>query len=396
MREGWQCKKVGELVQVLNGYAFKSSLYEDQGIRVLRITNVQKGKIVDEDPKYYPLSLTDEIRNFLLKENDLLMSLTGNVGRVGLLAKEMLPAALNQRVACLRILSDCLNLRFLFHYLNSDKFEQDAILSAKGIAQKNMSTEWLKDYKLPIPPLSVQLSIVSELDKINELIRLKKEQLGDYDKLAQSLFYEIFGDPVENEKGWEVNKLSSITSKIGSGATPKGGNESYKTEGISLIRSLNVHNNEFLYKDLAHIDNEQAEALSNVEIKECDVLLNITGASVARCCIVPKDVIPARVNQHVCIVRVIQEKALPIYINRVLTNETFQTNLLRLARSKAATREALPKSIVDNIQVPLPPLALQNLFAQRLELIEKQKAEIKSTIADLETLLASRIQYWFD
>lgn len=396
MREGWQCKKVGELVQVLNGYAFKSSLYEDQGIRVLRITNVQKGKIVDEDPKYYPLSLTDEIRNFLLKENDLLMSLTGNVGRVGLLAKEMLPAALNQRVACLRILSDCLNLRFLFHYLNSDKFEQDAILSAKGIAQKNMSTEWLKDYKLPIPPLSVQLSIVSELDKINELIRLKKEQLGDYDKLAQSLFYEIFGDPVENEKGWEVNKLSSITSKIGSGATPKGGNESYKTEGISLIRSLNVHNNEFLYKDLAHIDNEQAETLSNVEIKECDVLLNITGASVARCCIVPKDVIPARVNQHVCIVRVIQEKALPIYINRVLTNETFQTNLLRLARSKAATREALPKSIVDNIQVPLPPLALQNLFAQRIELIEKQKAEIKSTIADLETLLASRIQYWFD
>ena len=396
MREGWQCKKVGELVQVLNGYAFKSYLYEDQGIRVLRITNVQKGKIVDEDPKYYPLSLTDEIRNFLLKENDLLMSLTGNVGRVGLLAKEMLPAALNQRVACLRILSDCLNLRFLFHYLNSDKFEQDAILSAKGIAQKNMSTEWLKDYKLPIPPLSVQLSIVSELDKINELIRLKKEQLGDYDKLAQSLFYEIFGDPVENEKGWEVNKLSSITSKIGSGATPKGGNESYKTEGISLIRSLNVHNNEFLYKDLAHIDNEQAETLSNVEIKECDVLLNITGASVARCCIVPKDVIPARVNQHVCIVRVIQEKALPIYINRVLTNETFQTNLLRLARSKAATREALPKSIVDNIQVPLPPLALQNLFAQRIELIEKQKAEIKSTIADLETLLASRIQYWFD
>ena len=206
----------------------------------------------------------------------------------------------------------------------------------------------------------------------------------------------MFGDPVENEKGWEVKKLSSITSKIGSGATPKGGNESYKTEGISLIRSLNVHNNEFLYKDLAHIDNEQAEALSNVEIKECDVLLNITGASVARCCIVPDDVIPARVNQHVCIVRTIQEKALPIFINRVLTNKNFQANLLRLARSKAATREALPKSIVDNIQVPLPPLPLQQLFAQRIELIEKQKAEVQRTIKALETLLASRMQYWFD
>ena len=194
MREGWEYKKLGELVQVLNGYAFKSSLYENQGIRVLRITNVQKGNIVDDDPKYYPLSLTDEIRNYLLKESDLLMSLTGNVGRVGLLTKEMLPAALNQRVACLRILSNGLNLGFLFHYLNSDKFEQDAVLSAKGIAQKNMSTEWLKDYKLPLPPISVQQTIVSELDKINELIRLKKEQLSDYDKLAQSLFYEMFGD----------------------------------------------------------------------------------------------------------------------------------------------------------------------------------------------------------
>ena len=85
MREGWEYKKLGELVQVLNGYAFKSSLYENQGIRVLRITNVQKGNIVDDDPKYYPLSLTDEIRNYLSKESDLLMSLTGNVGRVGLL-----------------------------------------------------------------------------------------------------------------------------------------------------------------------------------------------------------------------------------------------------------------------------------------------------------------------
>ena len=269
-------------------------------------------------------------------------------------------------------------------------------LRGTTMRRRSMPKEDLLNMPLPVPSFSVQQSIVSELDKINELIRLKKEQLKDYDNLAQSIFYEMFGDPVENEKGWEVKKLSSITSKIGSGATPKGGNESYKTEGISLIRSLNVHNNEFLYKDLAHIDNEQAEALSNVEIKEYDVLLNITGASVARCCIVPDDVIPARVNQHVCIVRTIQEKALPIFINRVLTNENFQANLLRLARSKAATREALPKSIVDNIQVPLPPLSLQQLFAQRIELIEQQKAEIKSTIADLETLLASRMQYWFD
>lgn len=103
-----------------------------------------------------------------------------------------------------------MQLNYLFHLLNSNLFENAAIQSARGIAQLNMSTEWLKNYIIPLPPLSTQLAIVSELDKINELIRLKKEQLKDFDNLAQSLFYEMFGDPVENEKGWEAKKLGEI------------------------------------------------------------------------------------------------------------------------------------------------------------------------------------------
>ena len=254
----------------------------------------------------------------------------------------------------------------------------------------------LKDVMVPIPNCTTQLSIVSELDKLNELIQIKKEQLKDYDALAQSIFYEMFGDPVENEKGWEVKKLGELCSKIGSGATPRGGNESYKDEGISLIRSLNVYNNEFRRKDLAYIDDEQAAALSNVTILEDDVLLNITGASIARCCIVPSDLLPARVNQHVCIIRPFDNVLVPIFLNKVLTNISYQIRLLTLARSKGATREALPKSVVDSLLVPLPPLSLQQSFAHKIEQIERQKAEVQKTITDLETLLAARMQYWFD
>ncbi len=205
----------------------------------------------------------------------------------------------------------------------------------------------------------------------------------------------MFGDPIENEKGWEVKKMGEVCSKIGSGATPRGGNESYKKTGITLIRSLNIYNNSFSYKDLAFIDENQAKQLENVEIKPNDVLLNITGASVARCCIVPNHLLPARVNQHVCIVR--PTKVLEhVYLSRMLTNDSYQNYLIRHAKSKAATREALPKSIVENLIVPLPPLSLQQDFAKRIELIEQQKAQISSTIKDLETLLASRMQYWFD
>ena len=390
MREGWEYKKLGELVQVLNGYAFKSSLYENQGIRVLRITNVQKGNIVDDDPKYYPLSLTDEIRNYLLKENDLLMSLTGNVGRVGLLTKEMLPAALNQRVACLRILSNGLNLGFLFHYLNSDKFEQDAVLSAKGIAQKNMSTEWLKDYKLPLPPISVQQSIVSELDKINELIRLKKEQLKDYDNLAQSIFYEMFGDPVINEKGWEFMKIGEIgTVERGAGISKK----DFVEDGLPCIHYGQLHT--ILGPTTRHHHSCIPESLlPKYKIAHTnDVIMAITSEDVEGSCkstawLGNYDIV---IGSDAAILHHEQDGT---FLSYYTMTKAFFNEKSKYAKGFKVTHISAKE--IENIPVYLPPLALQKDFAKRIEVIEQQKENIKSTIQDLETLLASRMQYWFD
>lgn len=132
-------KTIGNICHLLNGYAFKSSHYVDNGIRVIRIANVQKGYIVDSTPAFYPLG-SKGLENYMLEEGDILMSLTGNVGRVALLGNEMLPAALNQRVACLRLKDNSIDKKFLFHYLNSSIFENRCIKESKGVAQKNMST----------------------------------------------------------------------------------------------------------------------------------------------------------------------------------------------------------------------------------------------------------------
>lgn len=252
----------------------------------------------------------------------------------------------------------------------------------------------LKEIQVPVPPLSTQSRIVSELDLLQSLIDKQKAQLKEYDTLAQTVFYDMFGDPVENEKGWEVKKLGSFCSKIGSGATPRGGNESYKSEGISLIRSLNVHNNEFIYKDLAFIDEEQAQALSNVEVQLNDILLNITGASVARCCIVPNQLLPARVNQHVCIIRPSKDAKVR-FLSRLLTNSQYQAFLIDLARGKAATREALPKNIVEGLPIILPPLSLQQYFAAKIESIEKQKAAISKSIEETQRLFDYTMDKYF-
>lgn len=151
--------RISEVCDILNGYAFQSKKYVDTGIRVIRIANVQKGYIEDTDPQFYPSSLFDEYEKYMLFENDLLLSLTGNVGRVGLLPKEMLPAALNQRVACIRP-TERINKTFLFKMMNLDSFEKDCIDNSSGSAQKNMSTEWLKRYKFILPPMYEQKKFV--------------------------------------------------------------------------------------------------------------------------------------------------------------------------------------------------------------------------------------------
>ena len=387
--------KLGEVCEILNGFAFKSLLYVNEGIRIIRITNVQKGYIEDSDPKYYPIEYTNSIEKYILKENDLLMSLTGNVGRVGLISKTMLPAALNQRVACLRTIDSLISKEYVFQFLNSDLFEQSAIRSSNGVVQKNLSTDWLKKVEITYPSVEQQELITSTLNLIERLICCRKEQNKKLNELVKSRFNEMFGDPVLNEMGWEKHRLSKLTLKIGSGATPRGGRESYVNEGIALIRSMNVYDGKFMFKDLAYLTNIQAEKLNNVIVESDDVLLNITGASVSRCCIVPQNILPARVNQHVSIIRCKKHLLSPIFLNQLLITSEFKSLLLKIGESSGATRQAITKNQIEELYVPLPPLSLQNEFADFVAQVDKSQLAIQKSLEELETLKKSLMQEYF-
>ncbi len=205
--------KIGDVCEILNGYAFESSKYVSEGIRVIRIANVQKGFIENKAPQYYPITEERNIERYMLQEGDLLISLTGNVGRVALLSKDMLPAALNQRVACIRLkCPEKIYKPFLFHFLNSDYFEEQCIFSSKGVAQKNMSTEWLKEYEIPLFSIDEQKEIAVALGKIDKLIARRYEQLESLDLLVESRFVELFGDPIHNSNKLPTKKLSEVGS----------------------------------------------------------------------------------------------------------------------------------------------------------------------------------------
>ncbi len=154
--------------------------------------------------------------------------------------------------------------------------------------------------------------------------------------------------------GWVTKKLADVTTKIGSGATPLGGAEAYKAEGISLIRSLNVYDDGFRKAKLARIDDEQADDLSNVVVEPHDVLLNITGASIARCCLVSVDSLPARVNQHVSIIRPTKEKLDSAFLHYLLISKTYKDRLLHTGEEGGSTRQAITKAQLQEFVVTYP------------------------------------------
>ena len=168
-----------------------------------------------------------------------------------------------------------------------------------------------------------------------------------------------------------IVKMVDICSKIGSGATPRGGKEAYCEDGVSLIRSQNVLDFEFSESGLAHINNDQAQKLKNVEVRADDVLLNITGDSVARACMIEETFLPSRVNQHVAIIRGERNRVLGSYLLYFL--QLRKEHLLQLA-SAGATRNALTKGMIEQLELDLPTVSIQRKIVSVLDLIMKKIA----------------------
>jgi type I restriction enzyme S subunit len=191
---------------------------------------------------------------------------------------------------------------------------------------------------------------------------------------------------------WEKAKVGGICIKIGSGATPTGGANSYKASGISLIRSQNVLDYQFSFDGLAFIDDEQADKLKGVTVEDGDILLNITGDSVARSCIVPKEVLPARVNQHVSIVRVDKSKAFNKYVFYYIQN--MKPLLLSLA-GNGGTRNALTKAMIEQLDISLPSLPEQKAIAATLSALDDMIELNNKVNKTLEEMAQAIFKSWF-
>ena len=384
MKEGWEIKKLGEVCETSSGGTPSKThkeYYEDGKIPWLRSGEISQGLIYDSE-----LYITEEgVRNSsakLFPVNTVLIAMYGaTVGQVGILKKEM---ATNQAV-CGIMPNPLLNPMFLMLYLKSQR--NNFLGLAAGGAQPNISQTIIKNYPIPIPPLPTQERIVSELDCINSIIEKKREQLKELDALAQSIFYDMFGDPIQNEKGWEVRKLGEVgelargVSKHRPRNAPEllGGATPLIQTGDVSNSGMYIHKYNSTYSELG---------LSQSRLWPSGTLCIPIAATIGKCSILtfdacfPDSVVGFIVDErYTC-----NEYIYYIFgdLQKILEDN-----------APAVAQKNINLQVLNNLSIPLPPLSLQQSFASKIEAIEKQKELIKRSIAETETLLASRMQYYF-
>ena len=258
-----------------------------------------------------------------------------------------------------------LDPEYLMLWFSRPEFDRYARYKSHGSVREIFDWNELCMVELPVPDIEKQRKIVKAYKTITDRIALKQKINDNLVQTVQTLYKAMF---IEPECKYPTVPMVELCSKIGSGATPKGGKSAYCDEGISLIRSTNVFDYSFAYLDLAHISDEQADALSNVVVEQKDVLFNITGVSVARCCIVPDDVLPARVNQHVMILRPYKGKLMSYFIMATLCYTENKAKLLGIGQS-GSTREAINKQEMESFQIIVPPDDMIEDFGTKAEQI---------------------------
>ncbi len=285
---------------------------------------------------------------------------------------------------------------YLMMWFRRPEFDRFARFMSHGSVREMFSWEDMCEVKLPLPHPDKQREIVKEYNVIQNRIGLNQKLIQKLEETAQAVYREWFVEGIDLEnlpEGWAVDELKNMCIKIGSGSTPTGGKESYSSSGISLIRSTNVFDYNFSYEDLAFINEDQADKLKNVDVREKDILFNITGVSVARCCMIPSNVLPARVNQHVMIIRPENKLNLSFYLLMNLCSTDSKKTLLGISQS-GSTRDAITKTEIEDFKIVLPESGILEKFERQMQKIFSLK-DLKSLenqmLTELKELLLSKL-----
>ena len=370
MREGWEYKKLGDVCDIYQPNTISTEMLVNNG-------------------KYYVYGangIIGKYNEFNHENSEILLTCRG--ATCGTINISEPYSWINGNAMVIHRKSDSLNFDFLKYLMSS----LDYSLIITGAAQPQITRAKLTPVKICIPQLSTQLSIVSELDKITEMISKYDEQLKELDKLSQSIFYEMFGDPVENEKGWEVKKLEEICDvRDGTHDSPK---YVLQSEYV-LITSKNIINGSIDFNNVNYISEEDYISINKrSKVDDGDIIMPMIG-TIGNPVIVHTDNVYKFCIKNVALIKFIKgTRILNSYLLSLLKTTSFSDYIISL--NKGGTQKFVALGTIRNLPIILPSLPLQQSFARKIESIEAMKSKVKEAKKEAETLLAARMQYWFE
>jgi len=399
----WQVVLLSDICDVKGGKRIPKghSLIQDGtgGHPYIRVTDMYMGGVDPSSVLFITKEIEQLIKNYKISKNDLFITVAGTIGIVGEIPDELDNANLTENAN--KIIVKDVNKKYLLQYLSSDRLQNKIKSSITNNAQPKLSLERIRGFCIPLPTSVEQQKIADCLSSLDELLSAHNQKLDALKAHKKGLMQQLF--PAEGETApklrfsefrkdgdWCFDDLGSKAKKVGSGITPKGGDKNYKSAGVPFVRSQNIGWGRLLLDNIAYIEEEVHQSFLGTEIKENDVLLNITGASIGRTAIADQRVTGGNVNQHVCIIRTKLKELHPVYLCQFILSQNGQLQIDSF--QAGGNREGLNFSQIRSFSIPIPPnIEEQKKIADGLssvdELITAQSKKINALEAHKKGLM---------
>ena len=381
--------KLGDICTIKGGYAFKSDCFVDNGVPIIRIGNITKNGInIDYDIGYVE-EFWEENSIYRIEQNDILIAMSGATVGKSCINETENRLLLNQRVAAISC-GENTNYKYVFYNISSDAFAKYIEMNSVGCAQPNISLKQIADFKISDIPLEQQNVIVEKIDSIESVIQYNNQLLAVHDETIKSRFIEMFGEPLLNPKGWELAKIGDVVTEVRYGTSRpavEGGKYPYlRMNNLTADGHLDL-------TDLKYIDIPDNE-IEKCIVRKGDVLFNRTNSVelVGKTCVFDLDE-EMVIAGYIIRVR-LNEKVLSEFLSAYMNSAILKEHLRGMAKG-AVNQANINAQELQGIKIYLPPIELQQQFAEFVKQVEKAKSVIKDQLAELETLKKSLMQKYF-
>ena len=392
-RSKWEYKKLGEVATFINGdrgvnYPSQTDFVE-VGIPFVNAGHLTNNKIDFSSMNYIKREKYDKLGSGKIRKGDILFCLRGSLGKKAIV-DNLEEGAIASSLVIIR--PSKIDTNFLSYYLESPSIKREILRSNNGSSQPNLSAKSVSQFVVTVPQIADQKRIVAELDCLNEMIAVKQEQLKEFDKLAQSIFYDMFGDPLENAHGWHCDILANLVSEdcsISYGIVQPGDDVE---DGVPVVRPVDLTSSVVYRKGLKVVDKAISDSYKRTILNGNELLFCVRGTTgimsfaseELKGCNVTRGITPLSFSEKVDRTYIYYLLATP-YLQSIIAEKT---NGIALKQINMRDVRQLP--------ILLPPLSLQQQFAEKISAIEAQKELVKQSIAETQQLFNSKMDYYFN